>query len=706
MKTEHNRAWRYLLVTLVCLIALAVPAFAVDGFMPGVTASFATGEETAYTTTRAKTVTFGDVQWKITDADGFSTGKDGLATDGIAALVKSNPVTAAAGWRIEIVYATLSEDAEEDAETAFFTTSTSNFGTSVPMIDPSTAIGVAENGDIYLFGKKINHENGAKAEDILTSKSASIAPGEECRLMLQYAEGKLTISLSHGGKTVMLVDHYSAGTIAGLCQLQLGGDKNTEKRVAGAVYKEVTFSLYEKYVPHVEKSLKAVVQSGETVREYADLERALIDAKESAHLGNKTVLQLYADLTLAHPLEIQSGWDFTLDLNGFIVDRGRMGYMASDGYVISVFNGAKLTIEDSDPESTRFSTTIRGGVITGGAGSSVGGGIIVNAGSTLVMNGGNIANCVTDDHGGAIRVAGEGAKITIRNAGFYGNRTYKSSDNCHGGAIFGDDDCVINISDSIFEGNYSEDNGGAIYLNDGRLAATNCIFSGNKSLDDGGAVYVESGASAAMDNCRFYQNRADGDGGAVYCNSSEGTRMTGKFFGNTAGDDGGAVYVCGDAVCPADAEVRLNQAGDDGSGVYVDEMYDLNVQGLLSIRDNVNAKSVKDDVFLNNTIYASAHIYDGGLYDGSEVYVRADDAGHEVIENVSEYQAAFFKSDVSGRNTTFKVDPTKPEFYSLVTSAVGRGDLLFIVISALLGTAVVVFLVIRQKKNGKGAEKK
>ena len=691
----------------VCLFLMifALPSHALEGFNPGETASFETAEEVVYNVTRAKTVSFGAFDWKITDASGFGTGEDGLSTSGVVSLMKRNPVTASKGFQIEIIYSTSSEDMQADPGTAFFITSTSGFGTAIPMIGPATTLGIAENGDVYIKGEKINHAKGGAEEDVLTAKSALIAPGEECHLVIRYAEEELSVYLTHGEKTAVLVDHYPSGALMGLRELQLGGDNNTTKRIKNAVYRSVSFSLYEEYVPQNGESLAAVLRSGDEIREYTDMERALLDAKESAHTHKRTVLKLYRDLTLDHPLEIGSGWDFSLDLNGFTVDRGQAGSMKSDGYVITVLEGAKLKIEDSSPERTHGSGIVCGGIITGGAGSSVGGGILLNDNASLTMKGGSVMGCVTDDHGGAIRVLGDGVKISISGAGFYGNRTYESSDNCHGGAIYGDRDCEISVSDTVFEGNYAEDNGGAIYMNSGRLRAADCIFSGNRSGDDGGAVYLESGSYATMDVCRFYQNGADGAGGAVYCNSSEGTRVTGKLLGNTAGGDGGAICVDGDAVCLADAEIRGNRAAGDGSGVYVDEMVDLNVQGLLFVKENVSTKNVKDDIFLDNTIYAAAHIYDGGLYDGSEVWIRADDRGHKVIENVSEYQAAFFKSDVADMKISFKEDKSKPEFYTLVTSAVGEGSIAFIAVCGILIAAFIAFLIIDRRKKKKGAER-
>lgn len=677
-------------------------ASAIKGFNSTIVSDFRAEAEKTYSKPKGSSVAAGTLSWKLYDSAVSTWNSDGLQiSEGYIMLAKNNPVNMSEGFMIDIVYTSYAEEGAAGNK-AFLMTSDKTYTSNQPVTDPFTTLGITENGDVYFGGNKVNHKDGAKADDILTARNAKINAGDECKLTLRYTEGKLSITLASGSLKSTLLSNYSCEIFA-LRQFILGGDKSS--RLDGITYKTVSFSDYGDYVPQMQEGLKAVVQSGENCCEYDNMDTALSDTKAKAAKGENPVIMLYDDMTLKKPITVDGKAPFTVDLNGHTINRNCQGIMASDGYVFLLNEGASLVVEDSSPDAANYSSGIRGGVITGGAGDDVGGGFQMSKNSKLTMKGGSVVGCVTNDHGGAIRVAGDGVKISISNAGFYTNMTYDSTDNSHGGAIYADyENCEINISDSIFEGNYSEDNGGAIYVNDGRLAADNCVFAENKCLDDGGAVYVERDSTVSFDNCRFTGNSADGDGGAVYCNSSDGTRLSGKFTGNSCGGNGGAVYVNGDAVCIADAQIKGNSSSDFGGGVYVDEMYDLNVQGLLIVRDNKSSKNAKDDIFLDDAIAASAHIYDGGLYDGSELWVLTDDSNHTVCENISEYQQKFFFSDNSSKRTNFEADSSKTEKQSLIASAVGNGSVIFIAVCAAAAVIAAVIAVI-VKKHKKGADK-
>lgn len=321
------------------------------------------------------------------------------------------------------------------------------------------------------------------------------------------------------------------------------------------------------------------------------------------------------------------------------------------------------------------------------------------------MTGGSVVGCITNDHGGAVRVDGSGVKISIGNAGFYSNMTMDSSDNSHGGAIYSDySDCEVNVKNTVFEGNYSEDNGGAVYINDGKFTAEGCLFNDNKCLDDGGAVYVESGSEATFNNCVFTNNRSDGHAGAIYCNSSDGTRISGTLKNNSAGGAGGALFVNGNAVSVQDACITSNVAGDRGGAMYVDEMYDINIQGLLKVRDNYKTNKSRDDIFLDSIGVATARIYNGGLYDGSEVWVLTASSSQTVSEYISAYQQRYFHCDDSSKAFQFSADSSKTLSQRLITSAIGSGNVRFIIITvAAVIAAVVITAIIKSKK--KGADK-
>ena len=688
---------------LICSIC-AVSADAVKGFNKASVYSFCSDTENTYSKPSGTVVNSGALSWQLYDNYESRTDKNGLFVgEGYLKLKANNPVNLLSDFRMEIVYS--SSASEGTAENKpFLLLSTKKYSLSQLVTDSSVLIGVAENGDIYHMGQKINHADGSKTADYLTAKNPAVNPNDECKLTVKYIGGKLTVTLTYnGGKTtVKLAEGYQC-EISKLQQFVLGGDKSS--RLAGVTYKSISVSEYGEYIPSTESGLKAVVQAGESIKEYTDSDTAINYALTQSKNGAKPVLMLYADVTLKKPITVDAGKSLTVDLNGHTINRNCHGTMVSDGYVFLVGSGASLIIEDSFPEAQNYSTAIKGGVITGGAGDGAGGGVQLNEKSKLTMTGGSVVGCITNDHGGAVRVDGSGVKISISNAGFYSNMTLDSLDNSHGGAIYSDySDCEVNVKNTVFEGNYSENNGGAVYINDGSFTAEKCLFNGNKCLDDGGAVYVESGSEASFDNCTFMNNRSDGHAGAIYCNSSDGTRISGTFKNNSAGGAGGALFINGNAVSVQDAYITGNAAGDRGGAMYVDEMYDINIQGLLKVKDNYKTDKSRDDIFLDSIGIATARIYNGGLYDGSEVWVLTAGSSQTVSEYISAYQQRYFHCDDSSKALQFSADSSKTLSQKLITSAIGGGNVLFIIITVAVAiAAVVITAIIKSKK--KGADK-
>lgn len=696
----------FVLAFLVCLLMLFnVGASAFRIFSEANVHDFRTDTETVYSAARAKAVlTAESTQWKLTEPGQAVMNADGLTVPaGILSIYKSNPLTQMGDFAMDISYSTAAEEGEADGSAAFLYMSAETFGKSLLLSDAAVMLSIAENGDVYSGGTKLNHADAAPAGDALTSKNPNIDAGEECVLKIQYLNGKLSVQLScDGGNTTVTLVKDCPCAISGIRQMQLGGDKSASKRIKNVTYRAITYYEYAEYTP--DEKTAAVVVNADGFREYTNAEGAL-DAVRTKN--SEAMVELYADVTLTKPVTLSKNAAFTLDLNGHRISRNTGGRMLTNGYVFYLDENAALHITDASPERENGFSAIRGGVITGGAGDGVGGGFQMKKGAKLTMDGGSIVGCVTNDHGGAIRVAGSGVTVMLSGVGFYSNMTYDSTDNCHGGAIYADyDDCAINAENCIFEGNVSEDNGGAVYVNDGLFHADGCLFSQNKSTDHGGAVYVESGSRAQLMDCTFIGNMADGAGGAVYCNSSEGTRLSGEYCYNTAKKNGGAVYVNGDLVSIFDAEIRSNTAGGSGSGVYVDEMYDLNVSGRVVVRDNYDTKHLRNNVFLDDFTLAEAKINNGGLDAGSEIWVSVPDSEHTISDDISEYQQKYFWQDDFSKSMTFTEDKAKRENTQLVTSAIGSGNIVFILIGiAVILAAMLIMSLVMRRKNREDMER-
>lgn len=201
-------------------------------------------------------------------------------------------------------------------------------------------------------------------------------------------------------------------------------------------------------------------------------------------LDNGGTVQLDRDIDISNTLVVTK--DVTLDLNGHVLK------MTGNGSVIHVKSGT-LTLKDSNTEGkshdfkvedsglwtladdsyTSERKTVKGGVITGGTGSTYkynndigqivyndcGGGVFVAPGASFVMEGGNIVGCSAGKSGGGVKVTNNG--------------DFKMS----GGTISG---CTAGGGGGI-------DNRGTITLSD-NAKIKSCSATGTERDDHGGGV--------------------------------------------------------------------------------------------------------------------------------------------------------------------------------------------------------------------------
>ena len=124
------------------------------------------------------------------------------------------------------------------------------------------------------------------------------------------------------------------------------------------------------------------------------------------------------------------------------------------------------------------------------------------------------------------------------------------------------------------------------------LSARNIRFSGNKASDSGGALYVATESPTHLFGCTFTQNQCDGEGGAIYIKEQY-------------------VYM-------EDCTVSANASGKTGGGILVKGSRSLDIFGRTVIRNNDGTGSM-DNLVLED----SAKVYDQGLKEGSEIWLRS-----------------------------------------------------------------------------------
>ena len=267
----------------------------------------------------------------------------------------------------------------------------------------------------------------------------------------------------------------------------------------------------------------------EPVREFVQGEAQLTvstAAMAAGTVGERTVpsdfyeaLNVGGSLTMQNDVDYgKSMWvsrDLTIDLNGYVLKMTG----------IKVENGVHLTIKDSRPDAEHKFTsnanglwvldeqngtkTVKGGVIYGGTGSSIGtsvygGGVYVEGGGQFTMEGGNIVGCTASAtfqaRGGGVFVADRGtftmsggsiAGCTTVGGYSYGGGIYNEGTvNLSGTAEIRDCHAKDSDGDAAFGGGIS-DNGEAFQIS-GNVRITGCTASGGGtdavSMDTGSVI--------------------------------------------------------------------------------------------------------------------------------------------------------------------------------------------------------------------------
>ena len=464
------------------------------------------------------------------------------------------------------------------------------------------------------------------------------------------------------------------------------------------------------YADDAESSGGAIVTINGESKTYTDMAEGWNAAWEAVYgTSAKVVFQLQQDW-IAYDMGSGRGFnegrimacngDLTIDLNGHTLGRN-LRSPKDYGAVIYIPQYGELYITDSNPTVYNYSDAIAGGVITGGW-SNTDGGLIDMEGGELYMTGGSFVNGATNGDGGAIKMTGTLNIVEISNVRFIGNSTQSSKDNAHGGAIYIDSqDSTIELTNCSFEDNYSEDNGGAIYMNDSvQLTAKNVTFSGNTCKDDGGAVFSHSTKLAVYDNCTFYNNHADGSGGAIYTNKDGGTEIKNtEMIYNSAGKEGGAWYINDWKTYMYNVTVENNTASGKGGGIYVDSYYDTNLQGLMVIRNNTSDKEARtSNLFLQTGLGDSsqARFVNGGCDPGSEVHYGTDNNGaSRVCNEMTEFQLQYFHTDEKSQELA--ITGTRTSEYSVASTITSTNKWVLYAGATALAAAIVIIIIFKRK---------
>jgi hypothetical protein len=221
-----------------------------------------------------------------------------------------------------------------------------------------------------------------------------------------------------------------------------------------------------------------------------------------------------------------------------------------------------------------------------GSGSSAQGGAILYSGGTggsFSITNSTFSNNAAQStstlaRGGAIHFTASIAGLTgtISGSTFTDNLAFDGSTENRGGALYKSGVGALNISGSVFTGNFSTAEGGAVFSNQGNLAITSSRLESNTATNNGGAYYSVSGGTDSITGSCIVNNTHTA---VVDIEMGNDTTATGNWWGADSGPQivgagGGSAVSIGDSISGdgaaasgdsiADVDVGLTSAGGSG----------------------------------------------------------------------------------------------------------------------------------------------
>ena len=337
-------------------------------------------------------------------------------------------------------------------------------------------------------------------------------------------------------------------------------------------------------------------------------------------------------------------YDVTFDLNGHVLK----GF--GSGSVFKIEKNGHLTITDSNPTAehkftpnadglwvldTNGDKTVKGGVITGGSatGSSAsssgnGGGVLIEGGGKLTMDGGSIVGCVSDK-GAGNSTCGNGGGVYVAGGGEFEMNS--------GAAIIG---CVSKSTDHFggAGGGVNVAENGTFTMNGGNIRNCKALYGGG--VYDFGTFTMSSGT---IRDCAVTNEY--GSGAAI---TSQGMTLT--INGTVISDGACPVYVqhtslVGTVIIGADADIQANVQFHRCAAVYA------------------NGGTVKGDVL---AVYSIPIIVGEGVTQSTNIYgkLTLEEGSHYADgvvavtyqANGTDYATQILKS--GGTATKPAIDPT------------------------------------------------
>jgi predicted outer membrane repeat protein len=218
------------------------------------------------------------------------------------------------------------------------------------------------------------------------------------------------------------------------------------------------------------------------------------------------------------------GVDASAVLDGFVITGGTAnGWAFGESSEAKNYHGGGVYVESASP--TLIDCTITGNVafVYGGPAAMGGGMYSVDSSPTLIRCSfvRNVAEDFDSDSYGA-GMCNDNSKPTLVGCLFDQNRTLN-----WGGGMANLNHSRVDLRDCVFNGNYGQYGGGAVWGGDD-LSAQGCLFTGNRTGNDGGAIGTVLRCN--LNQCTFAGNVASDDGNALSLGTMEPSRIVNCIF--------------------------------------------------------------------------------------------------------------------------------------------------------------------------------
>lgn len=164
-----------------------------------------------------------------------------------------------------------------------------------------------------------------------------------------------------------------------------------------------------------------------------------------------------------------------------------------------------------------------------------------------------------------------------------------------GGAINNQENTYLEILNSIFTDNQSEQGHGGTIVSIGQVQINDSEFKNNVSYGDGGGIFIHDNGLLNMDNCEFDSNKSKGHHGGALISWGDAKVHNSKFLNNEA-IIGGGIDNQGPGIMElSNVDLISNKANEGGA---------LNNLGKLSINNSSFMENISDtegDAILNQS---------------------------------------------------------------------------------------------------------